>query len=101
MLTSNYPGVLLSDCLSTYDDATEHQQKCYYHHFQAIREARGAHPQGGIGYLDQLSALLRTTLLLKHLEADAEPLPFQTCVRALEARAQTLLSPPRPQPQEQ
>ena len=101
MLTSHYPGVLVSDCLSTYDDATEHQQKCYYHHFQAIREAREAHPQGGIGYLDQVTALLRTALLLKNLQADAESVRFQTCLRTLEARAQTLLSPPRPQPQEE
>ena len=101
MLTSNYRGVLVSDCLSTYDDATEHQQKCYYHHFQAIREAREAHPQGGIGYLDQVTALLRTALLLKNLQADAEPVRFHTCVRTLEARAQGLLSPPRPQPQEE
>ena len=101
MLTSNYRGVLVSDCLSTYDDATEHQQKCYYHHFEAIREARVAHPEGGIGYLDQVTALLRTALLLKHLQADAEPVRFETCVRALEARAQTLLSPPRPQLQEE
>ena len=69
--------------------------------FEAIREARVAHPEGGIGYLDQVTALLRTALLLKNLQADAEPVRFETCVRALEARAQTLLGPPRPQPQEE
>src|SRR5438477_11014276 len=48
-----------------------------------------------------MTALLRTALLLKNLQADAEPVRFQTCVRTLEARAQGLLSQPRQQPQEE
>lgn len=100
-LTGNFGGVLVSDCLSTYDDATEHQQKCYHHHLQAIKEARALHPEGGAGYLDQVRALLRTALLLKGLQPAAEPGRFEQCVRGLEAQAETLLSPPRLQPQEE
>jgi len=101
MLTGDFGGVLVSDCLSTYDDATPRQQKCYHHHFQAIKEARALHPDGGAGYLDQVSALLRTAMLLKALPPEAEPGRWEACVRGLEARAERLLSEPRLQPQEE
>lgn len=45
MLGENFGGVLVSDCLATYDDATAVQHKCYSHHLKAIAkaiEARGA-----------------------------------------------------------
>lgn len=102
-LTADYTGVLVSDCLSTYDDATVHQQKCYYHHFEAIRKARALHPAGGAGYLDEVTALLRTAMVLKALQTDAqsEPERWERCVGALERRAQTLFSTPRPEPQEE
>jgi len=100
-LTGDFDGVLVSDCLSTYDDATAHQQKCYHHHFEAIKEARALHPDGPSGYLDEVSALLRTALLLKGLQSAAEPGRWEACVRGLEARAEALLSTPRLQPQEE
>ena len=100
-LTSAFAGVLVSDCLSTYDDATDRQQKCYFHHFEAIREAQALHPLGRADYLDEVMALLRTALLLKALQAQAEPQRFGQCVDALEARAQALLLSERVQPQEQ
>lgn len=36
----DYPGVLVSDCLSVYDTATPVQQKCYADHLKAISKAR-------------------------------------------------------------
>ncbi len=33
---ADYPGVLVSDCLSIYDDATGVQQKCNSHPYKAI-----------------------------------------------------------------
>lgn len=40
MLGSDYGGVLLSDCLNIYDEATPIQQKCYAHHLKAISTAQ-------------------------------------------------------------
>lgn len=100
-LTADYAGILVSDCLSTYDDATARQQKCYYHHLEAIRKARALHPTAGAGYLDEVTALLRTAMVLKALQADAQPERFEQCVCGLETRAQALLIGPRPQSQEE
>jgi len=36
----DFGGVLVSDCLTIYDDATALQQKCYAHHHKAIRQAK-------------------------------------------------------------
>lgn len=40
ILGQNYPGVLVSDCLSIYDDVNELQQKCYAHHLKALSTAK-------------------------------------------------------------
>ncbi len=101
VLGADYPGVLVSDCLSTYDDATALQHKCYSHHFVALKEAMAEHPQQGEGYLSQVRALLRTALLLKALEADRHDPRYGQCVQTLEQRAESLLSAPRAQPQEE
>lgn len=42
-IAPDYPGVLVSDCLSIYDEATARQHKCYAHHLKAIRLA-GSQP---------------------------------------------------------
>lgn len=41
-IAPDYPGVLVSDCLSIYDEATARQHKCYAHHLNAIRAAQAA-----------------------------------------------------------
>jgi len=98
---ADYPGVLVSDCLSTYDEATPVQHKCYSHHLVALKQAMEAHPQQGEGYLSQVRALLRTAMLFKALEADPSSARYQQCVQRLEQRAESLLSAPRAQPQEE
>ena len=51
ILGENFGGVLVSDCLAIYDDATALQHKCYAHHHKAIRKAKDLHPQPGRGLL--------------------------------------------------
>jgi transposase len=101
VLGADYPGVLVSDCLSVYDEATAVQHKCYSHHLVALKEAMSEHPQHGEGYLSQVRALLRTAMLFKALEADPSTAPYQQCVQTLEQRAESLLNVPRAQPQEE
>ena len=101
VLGADYPGVLVSDCLAPYDDATPNQQKCYYHHFNAIKEAMEEHPEKGAGYLLDVRALLRTAMLFKALDTDPSTPQHQQCVQRLEERATQLLAQPRSQPQEE
>jgi hypothetical protein len=101
VLGADFPGVLVSDCLAVYDDATPVQHKCYSHHLVAVKEARQEHPQQGEGYLLEVRALLHTAMYFKALEADAASPRYQQCVERLEQRASQLLDPPRSQPQEE
>jgi hypothetical protein len=101
LLGQSYAGTLVSDCLGIYDDLNPSQQKCYSHHLKAISEACQLHPEQGEGYLLQLQALLRTAILLKALQESADAGRFQLCLNQLKERAQALLTPTRPQEQEE
>ena len=101
VLGADFPGVLVSDCLSIYDDATPLQHKCYSHHLIAVKEARQEHPQQGEGYLLEVRALLHTAMFFKALGADPTTSRYQQCVERLEQRAGQLLDQPRPQTQEE
>ena len=98
----NFSGVLLSDCLSIYDDATPIQHKCYSHHLKAISKAIGQHPQGEGGFLNEVKVLLKTAMAIKELKNQTKPKTYQQWCENLERRADTLLlSKPRGQPQEE
>jgi transposase len=101
VLGADFPGVLVSDCLSIYDDATPLQHKCYSHHLVAVKEAREEHPQQGEGYLLEVRALLHTAMWFKALGADPTTARYQQCVERLEQRAHQLLNQPRAQSQEE
>ena len=61
----DYPGVLVSDCLSVYDTATPVQQKCYAHHLKAISQAREEKGESAVeenDFLAQCRHLLVTAI---------------------------------------
>jgi transposase len=64
-----FPGVLVSDCLSTYDREEGLQQKCFAHHLKAISHAKEIHPKNGEGFLTQIEALLKRALTLGQQKA--------------------------------
>jgi transposase len=101
MLGEDFAGVLVSDCLSIYDDINPLQQKCYSHHLKAVSEACQIHSQQGEGYLLQVQALLRTAIWLKALQSGAEPERFERCVDNLRLIGHALLDSPRAQSQEE
>jgi len=94
-LGADFPGVLVSDCLSTYDDATPVQHKCYAHHHRAITAAMKRHAQGGEGYLRELRLLLQAAQAVKKVQADFDPPERAQRRAALEAWANRLLMAPR------
>ena len=91
MLGSAYGGVLISDCLATYDDVNPRQQKCYSHHLKAIAQAGEGHPSA---WLESLRWLLEEAMALKREGLDSSQLAQRRA--ALEQRAKELLAAPRP-----
>jgi hypothetical protein len=61
MLGPDYPGTLISDCLSIYDQVHGRQQKCYAHHLKAVSKAMAESPSP---YLSERKALLKGALAL-------------------------------------
>lgn len=98
---ADFPGVLVSDCLATYDDATPHQHKCYAHHLKAIAAAIDRHPHGGEGFLKQVRRLLKDAQRLKATKLQLSTDAFAAQRRALEQRAAHLLESARVDPLEQ
>jgi hypothetical protein len=90
-LGEHFAGVLVSDCLATYDDVNPRQHKCYSHHLKALKQAGEGRPSA---WLEEVRWLLQDAMALK-----AQPLEpdEQAHSRArLEARASHLLAAPRP-----
>src|ERR1700736_5319805 len=101
LLGSDFAGVLVSDCLAIYDDATALQQKCYAHHHKAIRQAKALHPNQGEGFLSELAAMLRAAVALQEHKAESDPQSFGTLRQALQRKAAQLLDFPRSEPSEE
>lgn len=101
VLGKRFGGVLVSDCLSSYDDATDWQHKCYSHHHRAITDAMRMHPQRGAGYLESVRALLHTAQAVKSLTAGSAPEVIAPLRRGLEIRAEALLGTVRAEPSEE
>jgi transposase len=101
LLGADFAGVLVSDCLAIYDDATALQQKCYAHHHKAIRQAKALHPHQGEGFLNEVTAMLRAAVALQAQKAQCDPESFQTLRQALERTASRLLDSARTEPSEE
>jgi transposase len=101
VIGSDFEGVLVSDCLSIYDEASPVQHKCYRHHLNAISEAIEAHPQQGEGFLREIKTLLEQAMRLKKERDALEPAAYRQRVAQVKAQAEGLLSMPRGQPQEE
>ena len=101
VLGKDFGGVLVSDCLATYDDATALQHKCYAHHHKAIREAKALHPHQGEGFLCEVAAMLRAAVALQQQKAELSLETFSALRQALEHKAVQLLESPRSEPNEE
>ena len=101
VLGKDFGGVLVSDCLATYDDATALQHKCYAHHHKAIREAKALHPHQGEGFLCEVAAMLRAAVALQQQKAELSLETFSALRQALEHKAVQLLESSRSEPNEE
>jgi transposase len=101
MIRPDYAGVLVSDCLSVYDDATALQHKCYAHHLKAIAAAQVARATPS-EWLHRVEALLKNAITLGKERAELDEQQWQRELGALRLAAHAVLEEsPRACPQEE
>lgn len=94
ILSKDFKGILVSDCLAVYDGIEGEQQKCYAHHLKALSKALQSEAGKGSAYLLELRALLHTAMLLKLLQDGLPDDQRQALRRALEDSFEQLLASP-------
>ena len=82
IIPPEFKGVLVSDCLSVYDDATPRQQKCYAHHLKAIGVAQRMRSEPS-EWLEQVRCLLKSAIALSKKREAMEPGQWALEVKAL------------------
>lgn len=92
-LGADYGGVLVSDCLASYENLPYRLQKCYAHHLRAIMEARDRAPPEHHADFDGFAALLKGALVLHALRAELSAEAYAQRRAAQEAWADELLRP--------
>jgi transposase len=98
ILGADFAGVLVSDCLSIYDDLNPVQHKCYAHHLKAISNALETPEGKGSAYLLEVRTLLHSAQLIKHWMQTLPEEELQQARQQLEARFEYLLCQPRGHP---
>lgn len=98
MLGENFSGVLVSDCLASYEDLPYRMHKCIAHHQKAIAKARDRPDTIDRGHLDEWKLLFTmVNALWKHRVVLGEA-EFARQRGHLEAWLDRLLAEPRTQP---
>ena len=101
MLGDDFPGVLVSDCLASYDPLPYRKHKCIAHHLRAIAEARQRpdtpHPQ----YLDQWKRFFLAVRVIAGARSGMPAEQYQARCAALEQWCDRLLQDVGRQPGDQ
>jgi transposase len=87
----DYSGVLVSDCLSVYDDATALQHKCYAHHLKAIAAAQAARGAKASAWLGNVEGLLKSAIALGKEHTERNNAQWQKCLTALRLAGRVVL----------
>lgn len=99
ILGDDYAGVLISDCLASYDPHPGPKSKCCAHHLKAISEALQRTPANL--YLDEMKLLWQTAIALHDLQAGLEAADYAERCRRLEQWLDRLLIEAGDDPDEQ
>ncbi len=98
MLGREFPGVLVSDCLVTYDDrrlGAWLKQKCLAHLLSDLKEMQESKTGRALHFARQLSLLLQQAIALKAERPKLDPFTFFQQARTLETRLDQLIAPGR------
>jgi transposase len=97
-LGEDYSGVLVSDCLATYDSLPYRKHKCLAHHLQAIAEARKRPDTPDQTYLDAWKGVLTAVRALWTAQPEIPAAAFESERARIEKAAARLLDQSVAQP---
>jgi len=96
VLGDDYAGVLISDCLASYNPHPGRKSKCCAHHLKAISEAQAEAPDSG--FLAEIRALLKAAMVLHGVREqmcdELDEARYRAGVAHLERRPDELLAAP-------
>lgn len=98
LLGADFAGILVSDCLASYENLPYRMHKCLGHHQKAIAEARDRPDTKDPGYLNEWKLLFTMVNALWKHRADLGEEEFVRQRGHLEAWLDRLLAEPRAQP---
>ena len=97
-LGPDFTGVLVSDCLASYENVPYRTHKCIAHHLRAIAEARQRPDTVDPGYLDQWKLFFQTVIGYWRARPNLSAAEFAARRSHLEAWLDRLLALERTQP---
>lgn len=97
-LGPDFTGVLVSDCLASYENVPYRTHKCIAHHLKAIAEARQRRDTADPGYLDQWKLFFQTVIGIWRARPNMSVEEFAERRGHLEAWLDRLLAAERTQP---
>jgi hypothetical protein len=100
ILGDEFAGMLVSDCLSSYDPAPYRKHKCIAHHLKAIKEAGQQPGATRSSYLAEWKVFFAAVLVITHVRSRLPPEEFVARRAALEAWCDRLLGQACEQPGE-
>jgi hypothetical protein len=96
-LGADFAGVLVSDCLASYEDVPYRTHKCIAHHLRAIAEMRKRPDTVDATYLDQWKVFFQTVIGFWRARVNMREGEFAERRRHLEEWLDRLLATPRTQ----
>jgi transposase len=91
VLGDEFGGILVSDCLSSYDPVDYRKHKCIAHHLQAIKKARERPDTKDLSYLNAWTELFQQVIAFYHRRDQYSSGQFAEQRSALGARVDELL----------
>lgn len=98
VLGPDFRGMLVSDCLASYDPAPYRKHKCFAHHLRAIATTRASPETTDPAYLDSWQHVFQAATALHRTRAEMDPAAFADLRARLHARCKDLLAHPGSQP---
>ena len=98
VLGDKFLGILVSDCLSSYDPPYYRKHKCIAHHLQAIKAARERPDTPDPSYLDAWESVFKQVIELYHNRGERAAARFQSEKQQLTDQVNQLLERPCIQP---
>lgn len=98
VLGDEFAGMLVSDCLASYDPVDCRKHKCIAHHLRAIAKARDQPDTPDPSYLDRWKVFFKTVSILYALRPLLSDEDFAAKRAHLESTCKRLLDEPRTQP---